>query len=482
MANHTTVDTPAPEAPLKAPDKMPMRLPSHRDPVSLALAPLRRLREDWRDPLLRNGYALIINVGATSVLGLLYWVLAARLYSPAEVGVGNAAISLMQLLAGIGGQLTFAAALARFIPRAGGGSRRLAFFSYLLAGSAGVAVSLVYIAVIHIHVGFFNRIPAVLGHSWLLAAALGASVTVWCLFALQDAVLTGIRQAVWIPVENGLYGVVKIGMLVGLAHVTQHYGIFTSFTLPAFIALFPTNYFIFRRLLPRHMRTSAAEPARGAPQGAGSNQVSVRSIRRFMGGDYLGTVLFMATGTLLPVLILARLGKAEAGYFASAYLIIYALDLVTVNLGVALMVEGAMDRSLLRHHAATVIRRILAIIGPAVAVLVLFAPRVLGVFGHAYAVHGSGLLRLLAVAVLAKAVTSLYIALSRVERRVGQIAFWQAVLLVSITGLSWWLMGRFGIDGVGLGYLVSQVVVAFCLLPSIFKILGRKEPVAAGAE
>jgi len=79
-------------------------------------------------------------------------------------------------------------------------------------------------------------------------------------------------------------------------------------------------------------------------------------------------------------------------------------------------------------------------------------------------------------------VTSLYIALSRVERRVGQIAFWQAVLLLSITGLSWWLMGRFGIEGVGLGYLASQVVVALCLLPSIFKILGRKEPVAAGAE
>src|SRR5205814_998406 len=83
------------------------------------------------------------------------------------------------------------------------------------------------------------------------------------------------------------------------------------------------------------------------------------------------------------------------------------------------------------------------------------------------AVRGSCPLRLLAVAVLAQAVTSLYIALSRVERRVGQIAFWQGVLLLSIAGLSWWLMGRFGIDGVGLGYLASQVVVALCLLPSI---------------
>src|SRR5215467_12452820 len=124
----------------------PVRTRPGRGPGSLVLSPLRRLRDDWRDPLLRNGYALVINVGATSVLGLLYWILAARLYPPGEVGVGNAAISLMQLLAGIGGQLTFAAALARFIPRAGGQSRRLAFLSYLLAGTARIAVSLVYIA------------------------------------------------------------------------------------------------------------------------------------------------------------------------------------------------------------------------------------------------------------------------------------------------------------------------------------------------
>src|SRR5207248_9180669 len=130
------------------------RTSPRRSTMTLAQALMRRWRDDWLDPLLRNGYALIINVGATSVLGLLYWILAARLYSPAEVGVGNAAISLMQLLAGIGGQLTFAAALARFIPRAGGESKRLAFFSYLLAGTAGALEGLVYIPLPHHHTAF----------------------------------------------------------------------------------------------------------------------------------------------------------------------------------------------------------------------------------------------------------------------------------------------------------------------------------------
>lgn len=458
MVNREAVRTAVPS---RADAPAPVSRPGARNLVDLARTPLRRLRSDWRDPLLRNGYALIINVGATSVLGLLYWIVAAHLYSAAEVGVGNAAINLIQLLAGIGGQVTFGAALARFIPRAGARSKRLASSAYLLAGGAGILVSLLYFAGLQL-----NLYPVVLGRSWLVAGALGGSVTVWCVFALQDAVLTGIRQAVWIPVENGIYGVAKIGLLVALAHVTQHYGIFTSFTLPAFVVLFPTNYAIFRRLLPRHMAAHAGEPA----------SVTARTVGRFMGGDYLGTILFMASGTVLPLLVLARLGRANAGYFASAFLIIYALDLVSVSLGVALMVEGAMDRSMLRHHAATVARRILAIIGPAVVVIELFAPRILSIFSPAYAQHGSGLLRLLAFAVLAKAVTALYISLCRVERRVSQIAFWQATLLVLTAGTSWVLMGRFGLKGVGIGDVASQAFVALCLLPSIFRILGRTEP------
>src|SRR5439155_1593360 len=75
-----------------------VKAPSRLDPANLLGAPLRRLREDWRDPLLRNGYALIVNIGATSLLGFLYWLLAAHLYPRSTVGLGSAAINLMQLL------------------------------------------------------------------------------------------------------------------------------------------------------------------------------------------------------------------------------------------------------------------------------------------------------------------------------------------------------------------------------------------------
>jgi O-antigen/teichoic acid export membrane protein len=424
--------------------------------VPVASSMLRRIRADLRDPLLRNGYALVANVGITSVLGFVYWIIAARLYPPEHLGLGNATIALMQLLAGIAGQPSIANALTRFIPRAGDRSRRLAAVSYGIAGVVGLIVSGLYVAATHLPLG----LPELLGGGWAFGVILAVSVTTWCVFSLQDAVLTGIRQAVWLPLENGIYGVAKIGLLIALASVAVQYGIVASWIVPAILIVVPVNLFIFCVLLPRHARSSRAEPG----------GQSARSIARFVGGDYLGSVFALATVDLLPLLVVARLGAVDTGYFSIPFLIIYSLELVTVNLGVALTVEGAMDRSELRRHVLMVVRRMGLLVLPAVAVLLAVPGLVLSLFGAAYADNSSTLLRLLAVGVIAKAVTTLYLSLARVERKVSRIAVIEAVRLVLLLGSAWWLMGEFGLAGIGIAYLATQSVVAVVLVPGIVRI------------
>ena len=51
----------------------------------------RRIGGD--NPLLRNGYALVLNVGLTSGLGVTFWVIAAREYTVEDVGRGSAMVS-----------------------------------------------------------------------------------------------------------------------------------------------------------------------------------------------------------------------------------------------------------------------------------------------------------------------------------------------------------------------------------------------------
>jgi hypothetical protein len=79
---------------------------------------LRGLLRGWRDPQHRDGLALVLSSGISSVVGLLYWVLAARLFPPHVVGVNTTLISTMTLL-GITAQLNLGSALLRFVPVAG---------------------------------------------------------------------------------------------------------------------------------------------------------------------------------------------------------------------------------------------------------------------------------------------------------------------------------------------------------------------------
>src|SRR5437763_6008045 len=107
----------------------PWQVPGQRPPQRPPLPPSRRLRDGLArlrakarahldDPLFRNAYALMMNTAATGLLGLLYWLLVARLYHPVDVGRASAAYSAMNLLAGVTG-LSVTGALTRFLPLAG---------------------------------------------------------------------------------------------------------------------------------------------------------------------------------------------------------------------------------------------------------------------------------------------------------------------------------------------------------------------------
>jgi hypothetical protein len=70
-------------------------------------------------------------------------------------------------------------------------------------------------------------------------------------------VLAGMQQTVWVPIENTIFALVKIALLLLFAWPVARYGIFASWTIPGAAVLLPVSYLIFRRLLPRHAQASA---------------------------------------------------------------------------------------------------------------------------------------------------------------------------------------------------------------------------------
>jgi O-antigen/teichoic acid export membrane protein len=406
---------------------------------------LNRLLAHVRTPLYRNGYALLINSVATSGLGLFYWILAARLYSAEVVGLNSAVLAAMQFLYGIA-VLSLSNVLIRYIPLAGEKTLRLVSITY----GASIAITLV------VGLGF------VVGVRWFLPAfgflvASPASITLFlvalimvCVFSLQDSVLIGLRQAVWVPVENTLFGLAKIGLLALLVGVSQHYGVLLSWIVPAVLSLAPVNLLIFRWLVPRHVAATKAHTER----------LILRQIVKYGSSNYAGQVFLLAGTSFLPVLVTSQLGVKATAYFSQPWLLATSLQLVALNLATSLTVEATLDPSRLRADFRRVMVQVAGLLLPMAAVVWFGAPYILRAFGQSYAAEGATLLRWLALAALPHGLIALSLGLARVQRRLAVIVLAQGAQCVLTLSLSYVLMPRYGITGVGIAYLISVGTVA----------------------
>lgn len=402
-----------------------------------------------RVPLYRNAYALVLNEATSAGLGILYWMLAARLYGSYEVGLGSAAISAMIFLSGLS-QLNLVGALPRFIPCAGRATGRLIGYAYLSSLAAAALVSLAFGLGLNAWMpvdGFMTAGPAFM--LWFVCATM-----LWCIFTLQDSAMVGLRQAVWVPIENTVFGVAKLVLLILFAATFQRHGIFASWTLPVVAAVVPINLLIFRRLIPRHVAATESEAA----------PVAARQIVRFVAGDYLGALFAETYVTLLPIVVVSRAGAEANAHFYLAWIVAYALQRVALSMAASLTVEGALAQSQLGALSRRMLTQMARLLIPAALLIVICAPIILRLFGASYAAESTTLLRLLALAAIPYAVNVLFISYARVRRWAAGIVLVQAALAALILTLSYTLLPIYGIAGVGIAWLASQIAVALVLI------------------
>ncbi len=414
-------------------------------------------------PLMRNAYALMANTVVTGMLGLAYWLLAARHYAPADVGRASAAYSAMNLLAGITA-LSLIGAMARFIPQSGGRTGRLIGLGYAASVVTAIVGSAIFL--------LFTGRPGT-SYSELNGVRAGVIFTVcvaiWALFTLQDGALIGLRNARWVTLENALFGVAKIALLLPLATLIPHTGLYVAWMVPAALAVPLVNILIFRKLLPAHARRA------GQQRPPSRNQVG-----RFLAGDVTGALMLLATVSLVPVLVAMFVAPGVNAYFYMAWTIGTTVDLLAANMALSLTVEGAFDPVRLAVHARAALRRILLILVPVAAATALLAPWILGLFGPDYARYGAPVLVLLACATLPRTLTEIYLGALRAQSRTSLVALVQGVRAVLVLGLTLALTNAMGILGAGVGVLASQLIMAVAVTPGLLRVLtaDRRAPAA----
>ncbi|MCS0602040.1 lipopolysaccharide biosynthesis protein [Streptomyces sp. LP11] len=411
-------------------------------------------------PLFRNAYALMLNTGISAVLGLGFWLAAARYYSESAVGQGSAAIAAMKLLAGLTA-VTLTGALARFIPVSGERTGRLILRTY--AGSS---------LIVAVAAGVFLLTLDVWGPSYRFLhgplPGLGFVVAVvgWNLLTLQDGVLTGLRSAPWVPVGNTVFSAVKLALLVALAVAVPVAGVFVSWVAAIATSVLPLGWLVFRRLVPRHIAATAGRARPASP----------REIGRFLAGDYTGSLFSLAVVYLVPVIIAAQVSSEENAYFYITTTIGGTTNLLAINMGASLTVEGSHDPARLAANTRAALKRMARIMLPVAAVLFVGAPWILGVFGDGYADAATPLLRWFAAGAVLRVVMETCFAVLRAQSRTAGLAWMQGLLCVLVLGLTLLLLPRMGLTGAGVAEISSLAVIVAIAAPKLWRTLRSAPP------
>ncbi|MEU3542838.1 lipopolysaccharide biosynthesis protein [Streptomyces paromomycinus] len=397
----------------------------------------------------------MLNTGISGLLGLGFWLVAARYYTESAVGQGSAAIAAMKLLAGLT-SLTLTGALARYIPIAGRSTGRLVLRTYLGSSVVVALAATVFLLTLNLWGPSYRFL-----HGPLHGLGFIVAVIAWSVLTLQDGVLTGLRSALWVPVGNLVFSTVKLGLLIAFAAAIPTAGVFVSWVAAIGVSVLPLGWLVFRRLVPRHVK--ATERTARPP--------SLREMGRFLAGDYTGSLFSLAVVYLVPVLVASQVSSADNAYFYITTTIGGTVNLLAINMGASLTVEGSHDPARLAENTRAALRRMARIMIPVCLFLFVCAPYILAVFGQGYADAATPLLRLFAVGAALRVVMEVYFAVLRAQSRTSGLAYMQGLLCALVLGLTVLLLPRMGLTGAGVAEISSLAVIVSIASVKLYRIL-----------
>jgi O-antigen/teichoic acid export membrane protein len=411
--------------------------------------------------LFRSAHALMLNTVLSAALGFGFWVAAARLYSPTLVGINSALIAVMITVSTLS-QNNLSIMFTRFLPEATKPAKLIVLGYVTAAGiAAGVATVIVLIAP-----KLSPNLKVLHDEPWV-AAVWVLAVAMWCIFALQDSALTGLRFARVIPIENTVFGVLKIAALLAFAEIGVARGMLFSWVVPMVLLIIPVNLIVFGIAVRRHTPTHDV----GIVKSFGK-----RRLVHYVGLTSVAAICDQGMQAAIPLVVVATLGATQNAFFYVPFTIAMTAELLVNNMITALTVEGAFNAARVRALTAAAARRLAIVTLPISLVLIVAAPLILRFFGPEYVAHGTTVLRLLAVAGLLRGGIWLYMGVCRVQGRAWVIVIQSVITSVGALVLIVVFGNRWGLDGVAFAWLCVNVVVAVGIFPMLWHFLRHPSP------
>ena len=410
--------------------------------------------------MLVNSGSLVGTMAVSSVLGFIYWWVAARHFPPEAVGIASAAVSSMMLLGTIcmSGLGTL---LITELPRQPGKETTLISTALVVGGGVGAGIGILFAVVAPYASAQFNPLRASVADIVIFATG----VSLAAMSSVLDQALIGILRGNLQFWRNTFFAVAKLILLFvfGL-YLSQKTGmtIYTAWAIGMALSLAASLGFALQK---------KGWPGRAwLPQWRLMRKLGPAALQHHFLNLMVG-----APTQVLPVLVAALLSAKMNAWFYVSWMIANFVFFVPLALTVVLHAMNSAQQSSLRHRARVTLGVAFVTSLVAVCLLELASKQVLGLLGSSYAEHATWCLRVLVLFAFPSIIKSHYLSFCRIQDRLGNAM--RAILAGGVLELVGAALGARlgGLSGLGLGLVLAATVEALFMSRTVYKTVRPAE-------
>jgi O-antigen/teichoic acid export membrane protein len=412
-------------------------------------------------PLTWNSLALIAAKVATMGLGFLFWLAAARLFEPPEVGVAAGLVAAMMLCTQIA-LLGLGSAVIVLYPSHQRRPGPLLDSAMTMVAISALVASAAFLA---LATGAFSQLDVAASNP--LYAGLFVAATVFGTQGiLLDQTATALRRGDQALTRNLVFGVGALAALGGAAVLASRAGsegIFMPWALAGVVAC-ALGLWQLRRALGRY---------RMRPR------LDRRIVRRLWALGLPNHVLTLAErspGLLLPVLVTELLSPADNAVWYGVWMMAWVIFIVPVQVGMSMFSEVSHDPGSRARTLRKGIRTSLVIGTGGALVIAGAAEFVLSLLGPSYAAGGTTPLRILLLGVVPMTFMHAYFAACRAEHRLGEALAtgWASALVAVLVACAAGVTT--GLEGMATAWVAVQWVTGAFSAWRVHRLLRVSQP------
>jgi O-antigen/teichoic acid export membrane protein len=407
---------------------------------------LRFLRAHFDNALVVNSYLILLVRLLGSATGFVFWALAARTLAEEQVGLASSAIAASALLAGLA-QLGLGYGLVRWAAHSDE-LPALINTTNMVVAMAGAVLGAVFL------LGLRWWSPAL---TPLLATA-EASISFVVLvvttgmFQLLNWALLAKRRTTLSLVHNTVQSVLNIIVFVVLAlWLPTYLAALHAYTLSTILGV-GIGMGVLLPMTGHRYRSAWAWPREARSHFA-----------TYSLSNYLTDQLQKAPDTLMTLIVVNVLGPVIGSYFFVVWSINAGLRALASSSATSLLMEGAQRPALLAEYARRSLRLGLMLAAGMAVVVSVCSQLILLFYGPEYVERSTVLFVLLSMSLVPNVLASILVSVLRINGKLVPLLLVTGGDLIVGLLLVYVCMLQLGLLGVGIGWLLSRILIAAIL-------------------